>query len=155
MPPKKSMKKFLSLCPGIFAIYCCMAQNPVTWNYSAKKISKNVYEVHLKAKIQNGWHLYSQKQGEDFLGTPTKVKFAKHPLVVVSGKPEEVGELEKSKDPVLNIESAYYSSEVDFVQTITIHDKIKTTINGSIQFQACTNEKCLPPASVSFSVAIN
>jgi DsbC/DsbD-like thiol-disulfide interchange protein len=149
------MKKFLSLCVGILAFCLCMAQNPVTWNYSTKKISKNVYEIHLKASIEKGWHLYSQKQGEDFLGIPTKVKFARHPLVKVSGKPAEVGDLEKSKDPVLNIESAYYSSEVDFVQTITIQNNIKTTINGNIEFQVCTNEKCLPPASVSFSVSIN
>jgi len=154
MPHKRNMKKYFSLCFGILTIHYCMAQNPVTWGYSTKKISEHVYEVHLKANIQNGWHLYSQKQSEDFLGIPTRVKFTKHPLVTLSGKITEIGELEKSKDPVLNIESAYYSSEVEFVQTITIRNSLKTTLSGRIEFQTCTNEKCLPPASVSFSVPI-
>ena len=149
------MKKNFSLCLGILAIHYCVAQNPITWDYSAKKISKNVYEVHLKANIESGWHLYSQKQAEDFLGIPTNVKFARHPLVMFSGKVTEVGELEKSKDPVLNIESAYYSSQVDFVQTVTIGNSARTTVSGSIKFQVCTDEKCLPPASVSFNVPIN
>jgi len=149
------MKKYFSLCLGILAVSYCMAQYPVTWNYSAKKVSKNVYEIHLKANIQNGWHLYSQKHGEDFLGAPTSVKFNKHPLIAFSGKVTEVGELEKSKDPFLNIESAYYSREVDFVQTVTVRNSVKTTISGSIKFQACTNEKCLPPGSVNFNVPVN
>lgn len=153
--PKRSMKRIFSLCLGLLAIHYCVGQNPVTWDYSAKKISDKVYEIHLKANIESGWHLYSQKQGEDFLGTPTNVKFSKHPLIVFSGKVTEFGELEKSKDPVLNIESAYYSSNVDFVQTVTIRSNVRTNVSGSIKFQVCTDEKCLPPASVNFNVPIN
>ena len=149
------MKKSIIICLGIFAINNCMAQKPVTWTYSTKKISDKVYEVHLKANIQSGWYLYAQEQSEDFLGNPTSVKFNKHPLILLSGKTTEVGKLEKSKDPVLEIESGYYSDKVDFVQKITLRSNAKTTVSGSIEFQTCTNEKCLPPATVSFSVAID
>jgi hypothetical protein len=127
----------------------------VTWSYSAKKISEQVYELHLKANIERGWHIYSQDQGEDFLGNPARIKFNKHPLVELSGKTLEAGTLKKSKDPILEIESAYYAGEVDFIQKITVKNNAKTRVSGSIEFQLCTDEKCLPPATVNFSVAIN
>ena len=34
--------------------------NPVVWEYFAKKNDKNQYELHFKAEIEEGWHLYSQ-----------------------------------------------------------------------------------------------
>src|SRR5215813_9410501 len=109
------MKKFFCICLGIIAITSSRAQQPVTWSYTAKKISGKIYEVHLKANIKDGWHLYAQQQTEDFIGNPTTIKFNKHPLLVLSGKTVEIGKLEKSKDPVLEIESGYYTNAVDFV----------------------------------------
>lgn len=148
------MKKYLSLFFAIIACVYCIAQSPVTWAYSAKKISTGKYEVHLRANIQDGWHLYAQKQSKEFLGVPAKIKFNKHPLVTLSGKTSEIGDLEKSKDPILDIESEYYSNEVEFVQTVTVRNSVKTTISGTIEFQTCTKEKCLPPATVDFNVPI-
>ncbi|MDQ6608308.1 MAG: hypothetical protein M3Y85_00600, partial [Bacteroidota bacterium] len=40
-------------------------QNPVSWSFTSKKISDNVYEVQMAATLQSGWHLYSQTQPKD------------------------------------------------------------------------------------------
>jgi hypothetical protein len=128
-------------------------QNPVSWTFTSKKISDKVYELHLTATIQSGWHLYSQTQPEDAIPDPTKITFSKNPLVSLDGKIKEEGNMEKFKDPKLG--SAYqYSSKVDFVQTIKLKANAKTKVGGTVKFQTCDDEKCLPPKTVPFSIAL-
>lgn len=149
------MKKTICICLGILSMAFSKAQGPVSWTYSATKISGTVYEVRLKASIQDGWHLYAQGQPENFLGIPTTIKFNKHPLVVLNGKPKEIGKLEKATEPTLDIESWQYNDEVVFVQRVQLRNKVRTNISGSIEFQVCTDNKCLPPATVNFQVPVN
>lgn len=149
------MKKSISFCLVVMTAFTLQAQKPVTWNYRAKKISDRVYELHLKATIQDGWHLYAQQQPENFIGSPTTIKFNNHPLLVFDGKTKEVGELEKKKEVSLDVESWQYNNEVDFVQRVTLKSKAKTNVNGSIGFQVCTNQMCLQPTVVNFTVALD
>ena len=149
------MKKILAACIGILCISTAMAQRPVSWKYTSKKISEKVYELHITATIENGWHLYAQKQPENFIGSPTAFKFNTHPLLVFKGKVKEVGELKKTKEPTLGLESWQYANEVDFVQQVTVKGNVKTAVSGSIEFQVCTDEKCLPPSSVNFNISLD
>jgi len=149
------MKKGIGFCLVVMTAIAIQAQKPVVWNCSAKKLSDKVYEVHLKATIQDGWHLYAQQQPENFIGTPTTIKFSKHPLLFFEGKIKEIGVLEKSKEISLDIESWQYNNEVDFVQLVTLKSNVKTNLSGSIEFQVCTDEMCLQPAIVNFNIALD
>ena len=149
------MKKGIGFCLVVMTAIAIQAQKPVTWNYSAKKISDKVYEIHLKATIQGGWHLYAQQQPENFIGTPTTIKFSKHPLLFFEGKIKEIGDLEKIKEISLDIESWQYNNEVDFVQRVKLKNNVKTNASGSIEFQVCTDEMCLQPAIVNFNIALD
>jgi hypothetical protein len=55
------MKKLFLLATVIAIVIVLHAQiqAPVKWNYSTKKISPTLYEVHLTANINGNWHLYS------------------------------------------------------------------------------------------------
>lgn len=128
--------------------------NPVSWSWSAKKIADNTYEVHITAKIEPGWHLYSQVQPDDAIAEPTTFSFNKNPLLTLDGKIKEEGKLEKFHDAKLDVSANQYSQTVDFVQVIKVKGKAKTNINGSVRFQTCNDEKCLPPKTVNFSVAL-
>ncbi|MBC7949473.1 MAG: hypothetical protein H7Y42_16420 [Chitinophagaceae bacterium] len=128
--------------------------NPVSWSYSAKKISDKTYELHIVASIQSGWHLYSQSQPEDAIAEPTQVTFNKNPLLSFEGKLKEEGKLEKFHDPKIDISANQYSSKVSFVQVVKLKAKAKTNITGSVRFQTCNDEKCLPPKTVTFNVAL-
>ena len=149
------MKKTICICLYLFSIAICHAQAPVSWTYSAKKISGKIYEVRLIASIQDGWHLYAQVQPENFLGLPTTITFNKHPLIVLEGKTRELGILEKAREPVLETEAWHYAEKVEFVQRVSLRNNVRTTISGNIAFQVCTDQQCLPPARVSFQVAVN
>ncbi len=143
------------------AILCCiwlsqtsLAQDPIHWSWKAEKISDKEYEVRLTANIDEGWHLYSQKQPEDAIAIPTAFVFNKNPLVEIKDKVTEEGELEKYRDKTLDIEAWQYSERVVFRQKVKVKGKIKTNLTGTIEYQACTDEKCLPPKKINFSVTI-
>ncbi len=128
--------------------------NPVTWSYTAKKIADKKFEVHLTATIQAGWHLYSQTQPEDAIAIPTDIVFAANPLVTLEGSPKEVGKMEKFHDKKLSLSANQYSKKVDFVQVVTLKASAKTNVSGTIEYQTCDDEKCLPPKKVNFSIAL-
>jgi len=128
--------------------------NPVSWTYSAKKIADKTYELHITATMQSGWHLYSQTQPEDAIAEPTTVTFNKNPLLKFEGKVKEDGKMEKFHDAKLDLSANQYSSTVKFVQVVKLKAKAKTNVSGSVRFQTCNDEKCLPPKTITFNVAL-
>src|SRR5215213_4096995 len=150
------MKKIVSLLASVLIVAITSAQtlNPVSWTFTSKKINDKEYEIKMTATIQKGWHLYSQKQPEDAVAQPTAFNFNKNPLVEFNGKVKEVGKLEKFKDEKLGVSANQYSDEVSFVQKIKLKGKAKTNVTGKLEYQTCNNEKCLPPKTVSLSIAL-
>ena len=149
------MKKIILVLSIVFAIISANAQlNPVTWTFATQKISDQNYEVHMKATIQNGWHLYSQIQPEDAIANPTGFTLNSNPLITLDGKIKEIGTVEKYHDAKLGISANQFSNKVDFVQKVTLKAKAKTNITGSVEYQTCDDKKCLPPKTVNFSIAI-
>jgi thiol:disulfide interchange protein DsbD len=128
--------------------------NPVTWSFTTKKIADKTYEVHMKATIQDGWHLYSQNQPEDAIAIPTTFSFNSNPLITFDGKIKEVGKVEKFHDPRLDLSANQFSNTVTFVQVIKLKVSTKTNITGSVEYQTCDDKKCLPPKKVNFSATI-
>jgi hypothetical protein len=149
------MKKLVFILLAIFNVAAASAQlNPVSWTFSSKKISDKEYELQMTATIQPGWHLYSQAQPEDAIAQPTSFNFNKNPLLDLSGKVKEVGKLEKYKDEKLDVSANQYSNKVVFVQKVKMKGKAKTAVTGKLEFQTCDDEKCLPPKTVNFSIAL-
>lgn len=128
--------------------------NPVTWSFSAVKVSDKTYEIHMKATIQSGWHLYSQSQPADAIAIPTAFTFNPNPLLSRDGKVKEVGKMEVMNDKELGISANQYSLTVDFVQKVKLKSNAKTSLTGNVEYQTCDDKKCLPPKKVNFSIAI-
>jgi len=130
------------------------AQEPVQWTYTSKALTPDTYEVRIIATIQDGWHLYAQKQPSDAIALPTKISFVKSPLVELQGLTKEVGKLDRFTDPNLGVEANQYLHKVDFVQVVRLKAKVQTTITGTIQFQVCNEQECLPPTITEFSIPL-
>jgi len=89
--------RIITLLFALFVVGALQAQpNPVSWTFSAKKITDKQYEVEMKASIIQGWHLYSQQQPEDAIAIPTEFILNQNPLLLLKGKIREVGKMEKS-----------------------------------------------------------
>lgn len=148
------MIKYLVLMLFIPFSFGAVAQQPVKWTYSAKKIADKTYEIHLTATLQSGWHTYSQSTPEGG-PLPTAINFKKNPMTILTGTIKEVGKMMKKHEEVFGVDVKYFSNKVDFVQVVKLKSNIKTAVSGTIEYMVCTDEKCLPPATVPFTVAIN
>jgi hypothetical protein len=150
------MKKIVFFLISVFSIGVASAQtlNPVSWSFTSKKINDKEYEIKMVATLQKGWHLYSQTQPADAIAQPTTISFNKNPLVEFDGKVKEVGKLEKYKDKTLGSTAHQYSNQVTFVQKVKLKGKAKTNVTGKLEYQTCDDEKCLPPKTVSLSIAL-
>ena len=149
------MRKLFAIAAVILTGITANAQlNPVTWSFSVKKIADKTYEVHMKATIQNNWHLYSQKQPEDAIAIPTAFTISPNPLFALDGKIKEVGKMEVMKDATLGVSANQYANTVDFVQKVKLKTNAKTNFSGNVEYQTCDDKKCLPPKKVNFSIEI-
>ena len=150
------MKKTLLFLFVVFSAAIASAQiaNPVSWTFSSKKISDNVYELQLTANIQNGWHLYAQAQPKDAIAVPTTFEFTKNPLVQLDGSVKEAGKLEKFTDKDLGVSAHQYSKKVLFTQRVKLKGNAKSNVSGNVTFQTCDDKKCLPPKTVTFNIAL-
>ena len=146
----KGLLVFMVLVP-LFGL----AQSPVQWTFSAEKVGSNQYRVHLTARIQPGYHIFSMTQPEDAIVNPTKINFTGITDTDEIGPLKEDGMLEKVKDESLQIESWQFSGKVDFSGLITLKNKTKTTLGGQVEFQVCSSDKCYPPTKISFSLPLN
>jgi hypothetical protein len=130
------------------------SQDPIHWSYSSKRLNDSTFEIHFTASLDDGWHVYAQKQPETAVSVPTKIEIGANPLFKLKGAIKEIGNMVLWTDPNSGIAANEYSVKVDFVQMIVMKAKIKTNISGSIQFQTCTDEMCLQPKTIKFSIPV-
>ena len=128
-------------------------QQPVSWNFSARKLSATSYEIHLTATLKEGWHIYSQSTPD---GGPvaTNITFNKNPLVVIKGKPSEAGKMETKHESLFGVDVKQFANKVDFVQLVQLKAAVKTNVSGTIESMACNDTQCLPPIKQSFSISL-
>lgn len=131
-----------------------MAQSPVKWSFTSKKTGDKNYEIHLTATVNNPWHIYSQKT-PDGGPLPTKISFNKNPLVKLEGEAKETGKIITKFEEVFEVNVKYFDGSASFVQTVKLKSNVKTSISGTIEFMACNDEQCLPPATVPFTISLN
>jgi DsbC/DsbD-like thiol-disulfide interchange protein len=148
-------KLILFFLVTVFSV-SAMAQSgtKVKWEFSSKKVGDKKYEIKMVANIQPGWHLYSQNQTEDAIALPTTINFVKNPLVVMAGKPKEIGRLFDQYEKATKSRSRFYSNKVEFVQTVTLKNNVKTAVGGEIEFMVCDDKQCLPPDVAKFSIKL-
>ena len=73
----------------------------------------------------------------------------------MEGKTKEVGKIVSKYEEVFEGTVKYFEGKADFVQVIKLKASVKTTISGSIEYMACNDEQCLPPATVPFTISLN
>lgn len=148
------MKHLFAVLSVLFITHLAVAQSnkQVKWSYTTKKVSENVYEVHMTATINGDWHMYSQDGGEGPFSTT--FTFTKNPLVNLEGKVKEIGKVKKVYEEAFKSNVRFYEKTVNFVQTIKLRGNVKTNVTGKVEFMVCNDTTCLPPSEVEFSVAI-
>lgn len=147
------MKKALFSTLFLFLVFVFTANaqvlKPVKWSFDTKKISKEEFDLVLKAEIDKNWHIYSTDTVEKG-PIPTSFKF--NP----SGDYELAGKLVSSKaiekyDNVLEMELRYYKHKAIFKQRVKIKADKPFQVTGELEFMGCNDRSCVPPEVVEFS----
>lgn len=127
--------------------------NPVQWSVSVVPTDHG-HDLIMTAKIDQGWHLYSQTQfGDEFEG-PIRTEFyynASDSTYVVQG-PTQEPEVAPVYDPVFELDVIYFEEEVRFVQPIKIINAKGNTLTAEVYYSVCDAEKCLPPDTKTFTL---
>ncbi|CAL2107429.1 thioredoxin:protein disulfide reductase [Tenacibaculum sp. 190524A02b] len=122
--------------------------NPVSWSTSVEKISETEYNLIATAKIDAGWHIYSQKVAKGG-PIPTSFLFDKNDKYTLEGEVKE----EKGhtvNDPTFEMKVKSFSKKAKFEQRIKVTEGI-TNIKGSVEFMVCRDTQCLPPKEVDLN----
>ncbi|MEO8793863.1 MAG: cytochrome c biogenesis protein CcdA [Daejeonella sp.] len=147
------MKKLLGFILILFAV-TSQAQilEPVKWSFSSKTINDKEAELILIAKIDKGWHVYSQFI-EEGGPVPTSFTFKPSPDYKLVGKVSESPKPITAMDKTFDMKIAYHENLVTFKQKIRLN-KPKTSVSGSLEYMVCNDERCLPPSEVEFKIPV-
>ena len=149
------MKKIFIAIVLLILFNATNAQQKISWNFVAKKLTGNTYELRMTATPPMGWHIYSQKT-PDGGPIPTEFKFTNNALVVVeTSKPKEVGKMVTYFDKNFKVDVKYFEGKVAFIKTVTVKGKIKTNISGTVESMICNDRTCMPPTMEKFNISLN
>jgi thiol:disulfide interchange protein DsbD len=126
-------------------------QTPVKWDFKTKVTGENTADLQFIATIDQGWHLYSQHL-PDGGPMPTEFVFAKLDGIQLDGKASEPTPKEVF-DEMFKMNVKYFDKTATFTQKIKLIGNKPVTVSGTINFQACNEETCIPgEAEFSFNV---
>ena len=126
--------------------------NPVKWTYSVKQIDDANAELIFTAKIDKGWHLYSQYMEE---GGPivTNFIFNKDKNYALNGKTSEP-KPESEYDDMFKMTVKYFNSQAVFKQKIKILSKTDFSVKGNFEYMVCNDGSCIPFSDNSFEFKV-
>lgn len=127
-------------------------KSPVSWHFEIKKTSNGDYRLEAMAIMAQGFHVWAQDPGGDGSLIPTSFTAEQIPNGKWIGDWKEV---ESPKTQTLEfVEGAVRWHE----KSVTFYREFKapkgSKIKGSVQFQTCNDQICLPPAIQNFSVLV-
>ena len=125
------------------------SQRPIRWEYNYDAANECIV---FTAKLDKGWHLYSQKIGLNLGPVPTLFSFNENKLIKFKGRVKEPESLSEF-DPNFGAELQYFENTVSFRQKI--RSKNATSISGSITYMVCNATSCLPPIDEVFEIQLN
>ncbi len=148
------MKKLLAFSALILLSFCGFSQilKPVKWSFSSETISDKEAYVNITAKIDAGWHVYSQfiEEGGPI---PTSFTFVKSPDYQLLGKTSETPKASSAFDNNFAMQIAWHEKSVVFKQKIKLN-KATAVVKGTLEFMVCNDKQCLPPEELEFTIPI-
>ena len=126
--------------------------DPVKWNYSVKETSATEAELVFTAKLDAGWHLYSQYT--DPMG-PVALLFTFDD----SKDYQRVGKVSEPK-PHTEFEKEFGCEVKSFSGTVVFRQKVKRlsdkdfTVTGTVSYQLCNDGSCIAPEDHDFSFKV-
>jgi thiol:disulfide interchange protein len=140
---------FLAAIALLLSLSAAFAQilQPVSWTTSVRSLDGGKLELVATAKIDAGWHVYSQFIGNDG-PIPTSFKLPTSKDLTTEGpvrEPKPIKEFDKN----FGMELAYFAKKADFVIAAKRVNPKAFTYTAEVEFMVCDDERCLPPDYVN------
>ena len=114
----------------------------VRWTVSQEKTGEDLYRITFTGKIADGMHIYAANHAYN----PTTVTFSTTGAAQLEGSLQEVSTPEKYKDEDVLFGKAVYTQDVRTGEG--------ALIEGTINWQACTDTQCGFPEEQEFSIEV-
>lgn len=149
---KKMALWLLSLC--FLAAGAVNAQeNPVKWEFTVEPVNEQEAVLVFSATVTGGYHLYAQQQ--DPLGPlPTEFIYAERAEYKLVGKAVESPAPVSEKDETFGVMVQFFKKDAQFRQTVRLNTAEDIVIKGTIDYQVCNDETCLPFNDIPFLFSI-
>lgn len=108
----------------------------------------DIATITFDCTIDKGWHIYSTEKNEMLIATSIVIEEASGCELLGPLTPD--GEKVTKYDELLKINVSYYEFQVRFTQKIKITSE-QYAISGYLEYGACNDNSCLPPAAVNFT----
>ncbi len=148
----KLLKSFL-LLSVMFLTFQLSAEiyEPVKWSIEHKKINSTSGELIIKAKIDEGWHLYGLNIPE---GGPkaTEIVIKELQNAKKVGKLTPKSKLVTAYDSSFEMDLNWYKDEAVFVQKISYQDAKAVYANVTVGYMVCNDMNCLPPTEETLTI---
>lgn len=146
-------KHLLAICFILLAMVSWgQILKPVVWSFSSEPINEREAYIVIRAKIDKGWHVYSQFI-EDGGPIPTSFIFNKTSDFDLIGKVTETPKAKAAFDPNFSMDISWHEDLVVFKQKVALK-KPELKISGTLEYMACDDKQCLPPAEVEFTINV-
>lgn len=143
------MKYTLSFIALAILSFTGLSQSHVEWDFyfdSEREV------IVADAKIEEGWHLYSQNAVTEFGPIPTAFEFSADESFELVGKTTEPEPI-KEFDPNFEDELFFFKDAVTFEQAIKVINE--SVIEGTVTYMVCNETMCMPPIDVEFRIEIS
>ena len=141
--------KGILLVVSIFSVFLSYGQEEVSWNFS---FDNGTNTITIEAKIEEGWHLYSQNLDNEFGPIPTNFEFVPNENYSLIGTTEEPTPI-KEYDENFEGEMNFFKDDVVFTQKI--ENENAKSIDGVVTYMVCNDVMCMPPVDLEFTITIN
>ncbi len=148
------MKRFILLIFSIlFATISFAQENPVTWSQSVQKLDTALYRITFEALVPAPWHMYDARDYGTMGPTPTSLNFNSLEGFHLVGELEMLDEPTRVFDEIFEMEIGYFTGRARFAQNIALTAST-ATLSGYVEWMACDEQRCLPPAEWEFEIAL-
>ena len=149
------LKKIVCLSPLLLAALHGTAQpaDPVSWSVAVSESGDGISRIVFKARIAEPWHMYDTGPYD---GGPNATAFTFEPNadVTLLGEIEQLSKPVRVYDSLFAMEIGYFEKSAEFVQKVRVAPGRETTLKAVVEWMACDDESCLPPADRTFSIPL-
>ncbi|MFT6815608.1 MAG: thiol:disulfide interchange protein [Sphingobacteriales bacterium] len=150
------MLKRLSTSLCLLFIVCSLSAQilePVKWQFKANRTSLTDAELIITAKIEKGWHIYSNDT--TVIGpVPTTFYFKNTPKYTLNAGIIQKSKIYKHYDEFFLADVEWFEDEAIFVQKIKLKSKDKVNVKSELEYMVCDSTQCLPPEFIEFQIKV-